>query len=365
MSPIVRHRLAVASFAVAVIVSVGFGLALSGGAAGDGGGESSASAPLPAAAAMPDDFLHGITVSCPRAGEIWGTPAMAEAVAEIRRLGYGWIAIHPYAGVGRDGTVRRRPIADGGGDYLHRAAAYAAAGDVELFWKPHLAYWGSFSWRGAIDFGDDAAAWDRFFAGYQEWIVEQAKLAETVGAPVFAVGVELEATTHHEAQWRRIVAAVREVYRGRITYAANWDRLDAVPFWDAVDWIGVQAYFPLADGDLPDAAAIHQGWDRVLADLETRSRALGKPVLFTEIGYDLSADAARRPWEPFHGDLGPRAAAVAALRHRLLAIAQERLPREDWLVGMFWWKWMPGGESAWDRRDRDFSMRGVPAALSR
>ncbi len=297
-------------------------------------------------------FLRGVVVSCPTWGPVWGSPAMAESLAELKGLGVGWVAIHPYAWLRRDGTVRFKPAAEL--DFLGRAVELARAAGVELFWKPHMGYWGSFEWRGAIEFGEDEAAWRRFFDGYRAFIVDQARFAEAAGIELFAVGVELEGTTGREAEWRRILAAVREVYGGRLIYAANWDALDRVPFWDAVDWIGVHGYFPLAGDGEPDRAALLAAWEEPLARLEALSMRHGnKPVLFAEIGYSRSADAARQPWTP-RLDARP---AVLALRRRLMEVALERIEQAPFVAGMFWWKWIPGP----DHNDRDFSMKDPEA----
>ena len=99
---------------------------------------------------------------------------------------------------------------------LARAADLAEEAGVHLFWKPHLAYWGSFQWRGAITFGDDGTAWRRFFDGYRAFIVDQARFAQSIGVDLFAVGIEYELTTHHEQEWRQIIAEVRSVFSGRL-----------------------------------------------------------------------------------------------------------------------------------------------------
>lgn len=273
---------------------------------------------------------------------------MARSLAEITSLGAGWVAIHPYARVEKNGAIRFRPAGEAG--YLGRAADLAGQANVKLFWKPHLAYWGNFEWRGAIAFGDDTDAWRRFFDGYRAFIVDQARFAESVGVDLLAVGVEYELTTHHESEWRQIIAAVRSVFSGRLTYAANWDSLDQVPFWDALDLIGVHAYFPLTREGRPDRSTIWQGWDEPLARLAHLSQVLGeKPVLFAEIGYSRSPRAAIEPWIPDNQDTP----AVRSLRRMLIEVAVERIERVPFVAGMFWWKWIPGD----DRWDRDFSMK--------
>ena len=292
-------------------------------------------------------FRRGMTVSCPGYGRIWGSPLMAEALDELGALGVGWVALHPYAGVRRDGSVRFDPAAGTG--YLDRSVELARERGIELFWKPHLAYWGSFEWRGAIEFGADSWRWERFFAQYREFILDQARFAERHRLPLLSVGVELEATVHREAAWRRIIADVRAVYSGPLTYAANWDRVGQVPFWDALDLIGVQAYFPLSAEASPSEDDLRRGWEAPLAQLRELSERHGKPVLFTEIGYDFSPAAALEPWAGRRQETD----ANRALRRRLIAVALDVVERQPFVEGLFWWKWIPGPYHAAD----DFSMR--------
>lgn len=312
----------------------------------------SASSAAPAPTASSAGFMRGVVVSCPRSGQVWGSPEMSTSLRELHALGVEWVSIHPYAGVRRDGTVRWRAAAETG--YLEQAVERIRAADMKLFWKPHLAYWGSFEWRGDIQFGDDPEAWERFFDGYHRFIVDQAAFAERAGAELFAVGVELERTTRFEARWRAILDDVRRVYRGRITYAANWDSLEEVPFWDAVDLIGVHAYYPLSTEADPSHESLWRGWDAPLSQLEAlSSRHAGKPVVFAEIGYNRSQQAAASPWD-HRMDGGEQG---QALRRRLMDVALARIEREPLVVGMFWWKWIAGD---W-RFDRDFSLRNPEA----
>jgi len=295
--------------------------------------------------------MHGMTVTCPRAGQIWGSGAMRSTLDRLAALGVDWVAIHPYAWIGRDGEVTFRPAADAG--YLHRAVALAHDAGMALFWKPHLGYWGSFAWRGDIAFGDDEAAWRRFFDSYRAFIVDQARFAARAHVPLFAVGVELEATMHREADWRRVIAAVRAVYPGRLIYAANWDGIARVPFWDALDLIGVQAYFPLSEAAAPSPSDLIGGWQRHLEPLRRLSaRHGGKRVVFTEIGYNRSVLAARQPWD----DQVQDSAAGRALRRKLIEVALAVTEHDPLFAGLFWWKWMPGSA-----RGSNFSMRDAEA----
>ena len=111
--------------------------------------------------------------------------------------------------------------------------------------KPHIAYWGSsFSWRGEIEFSREDA-WDRFWRDYRAWITLLAEACRE--ADGFVVGTELDRTLRFEDEWRALIADVRAHTGAPLTYAANWTDYQRVPFWDALDVIGIQAYFPLTD----------------------------------------------------------------------------------------------------------------------
>lgn len=310
-------------------------------------GASAEAAPRP----LPEAPMRGMTVSCPGYGRIWGSDAMKEALGALGALGVRWTAVHPYAGVRRDGRIRWTPAADTG--YLSRCVDIARSAGQHLFWKPHLAYWGSFDWRGAIHFSE-RAEWRRFFSGYRDFVVDQATFAEKARLPLFSIGVEYKQTMHEASAWRSIIREVRRVYRGPITYAANWDEVTKVPFWSELDLVGVQAYFPLSDDPDASTSALIRAWDAPMARLvQVSRRSGGRPVLFTELGYPRSVRAAKSPWAP-DTDSSPRA---IELRRRLLDAALARLAVEPLVRGVFWWKWIPG-YSPWDG---DFSMKDPEA----
>ena len=377
-----------------------------------------ASAGRPAAPAKNDDIgvgvgvVKGITVSTPRGGRDWGSDAMVGTIGEIRSLGSNWIAIHPYGGIERDGRVswRRRD-----GDtteapvWLTRPIAEAHRQGMKILIKPHLAHWRSgFAWRGEIAF-DSEADWDRFFSTYTAWIADVARFSR--GADAFAVGTELDRTVGvldagHAARWRAIISAVREVFPGVLTYAANWTDYERVPFWDAVDLVGIQAYFPVvtdakrrderlapADAELeagwqdilrrnwtdyervpfwdavdlvgiqayfpvvtdakrrderlaPADAELEAGWQDILRRMRRFSRRVGQPILFTELAYNNAASAPYEPWDDEGGG-----ADAETLQERLLTIALRAVASEPSIRGAFLWKWFPG-----ERQPRNFAM---------
>ncbi len=150
-------------------------------------------------------------------------------------------------------------------------------------------------WRGRIA---PAAGVDAWFASYRDYLLTMARLARAGGASRLSVGSELVSLERHDKHWRALIADVRAVYSGRVLYSANWDHFVEVPFWDAVDDVGVTAYFELArDERMPRPDELDAAWRNpreTLALLKTRT---GKPLVVTEVGYPSLVGAARYPWD--------------------------------------------------------------------
>ncbi|MEM7682344.1 MAG: hypothetical protein AAF288_10355 [Planctomycetota bacterium] len=285
-----------------------------------------------------DGWVRGVTVSCRRNGPgEWDGPDMAPHLNRLTQgMGANWVAIHPYARVSADGSVRRRAT-----DAATTVATQLAAErGVQMLIKPHLAYWGSpFDWRGEIDFGDDEPAWERFFGQYTQWIVHEARVAQAAGAGAFCVGLEYRKTLHREEDWRRVIAEVRKVFHGPLTYGAHWENVDRVPFWDALDVLGVCFYVPVAAGPNPTEQELRERWAELRRALASWSeRHDGKPIVLAELGYARSVEAGKRPFSDRF--VGP-AEQAEALKALCLRVALEELRQEPSVVGVFLWKTFP------------------------
>ena len=119
-----------------------------------------------------------------------------------------------------------------------------------------------------------------------------------------------------EAEWRGLIGAVRSVYSGRVTYAANFDQFEMVGFWDALDLISINAYFPLRElwqpGVAPDELypVFAARWAAILRSIDEFDRQRGwggKGVLFTELGYVYRRDSTIEPWNAFGFSVLPSA----------------------------------------------------------
>ena len=64
----------------------------------------------------------------------------------------------------------------------------------------------------------------------------------------------LTGTAKREENWRSIIEAVRAIFTkpDSLTYAANWGEEErAIRWWDALDYIGIDAYYPLTKESHP------------------------------------------------------------------------------------------------------------------
>lgn len=184
--------------------------------------------------------------------------------------------------------------------------------------------------------------WQDWFASYQGHIKHYATLAQEAGADMFYVGSELPGTTHREDDWRRIIKEVRERFMGPISYdSVAWGNPTAeykrIKFWDALDYIATDFWYPLTNKNDPTVEELKQGWERTgfLTSLEDVSKQFNKPAILSEIGYASRDGAARMPGisetELAAEDLQEQADCYQA--------ALEMVMGKPWLKGIFWWQW--------------------------
>ena len=275
----------------------------------------------------------------------YGSPASEASLRKLRDHGVNWIAIMPF------GFQRSEPAIRMGGyeddPSLRAATLQAHALGMKVMLKPHV--WARDE---AAMMAWSDAQWREWFVSYEAFITHYATLARDAKMDALCIGNELKHSTRFEAEWRRIIARVRSIYAGPITYGANFDEVERVAFWDALDWIGVSAYFPLVDAPVPSSKTLAGAWQPVMRRLSALSRKYDKPILFTEIGYRSAEGAAWRQWEL------PRDAAPSLEVQRVAYEAFfETVWPQPWLAGAYPWKWFSG-----PNRDDPYEMEDKPAA---
>jgi len=237
-------------------------------------------------------------------------------------------------------------------------------GGIKVFVKPHV--WidhpSGGKWRSDIS---PAAAedWATWAASYRDYILRYARLAEQGGAEMYSVGAELTSLTKDRPRyWSKLIAEVREVYTGKLVYSANWyEEYEHITFWDELDYVGVQAYFPLCDKREPTLAHLRDGWADHLSGLQGVSRRVGKPIIFTELGYKSTALSAKEPWlweeDPRTDD---KECSLQTQERCYQAFFQEVWP-QGWFAGVHFWQYRTDHDANDHYYDLDFTPQGKPA----
>ena len=233
---------------------------------------------------------------------------------------------------------------------------------VKVMLKPHVDALDG-SWRGTFQ-PSDVNAW---FASFTNFIVHWAQLAQAQGVELLCFGTEYTMLTgaSNLARWTSVINTIRSNYSGPLTYAANatfgGDEFTSVAFWNQVDVIGLDAYFPLTNHNDPTLAELVQAWsnnrngENIVAAVENFAGAHpGQPVIFTEIGYRSLAGANSAPWDwSVSGTADP-------MEQQLCyeALYEVWSQHGSAMTGNFWWAWpvpVPGAA------DTDYNPRSKPA----
>jgi hypothetical protein len=204
---------------------------------------------------------------------------------------------------------------------IEQIAGYAHSKGLRVFLKPQIWVRGSFPGDLHYEKTEDRARW---FAEYRRFLEHYANLATRIKADLLAVGVEFGKLSRYEKEWRALIARARELYKGPLVYAAvQGPEFETLAFWDALDYIGLNNYYPLPDS-LDTAAVVRK--------VEAVQRKFGKPVIFPEAGFSTFEAPHREPW-----DETPRKLAPADQARAYEAVLQA-FYQKPWFFGVYWWK---------------------------
>ncbi len=250
-------------------------------------------------------------------------------------MGANAIAIVPYTGM-RDPKkpvplrISRHAGSENIQGIIHSAYEAKQLGMSSML-KPQI--WLRGSWPGDIKM-DTQAEWDTFFEYYHRWIRHFALIAEIHEIEMFCIGVEFShATLAQEEKWRDIFKSIRGLYQGKLTYAANWGyEFEQVQFWDELDFIGLNCYYPLSKSDKPSNRDLKENFDRIKDKIRKVSVEHNKPIVFTEIGFRSE----EMPWKNPHAE--EDRAFSAEDQARCYEVIFEGIQDESWCKGILWWK---------------------------
>ncbi len=227
---------------------------------------------------------------------------------------------------------------------------------IRVMLKPQI-----WIWRGVFTGGlrmDTEENWERLEQSYEDFILTYASLAEETQVEIFCVGTELEGFVSERPEyWKALIGKIRERYSGKLTYAANWDEYRRTPFWASLDYIGIDAYFPLSESKTPTVEELKEGWKPWKDQITDLSESYKRPVLFTEFGYRSMDFTAKKPWLVGRGEEGVNLEAQVNAKKAIF----ETFWEEDWFAGGFVWKWFTNHERSGGPDDNRFTPQNKPA----
>lgn len=273
-------------------------------------------------------------------GRGYGTEHTAALLDYLGRRGVNWISITPFGRIwSLTSTEIRMDFEAPYGD--NRAAVaemvrQAHARGIRVLVIPHL-WVETEGWRGEIDPGSPAG-WAAYHESYRRFVTAWARDAAEAGADAFSIGVECKSWSgRFGGVWRALIDEVRAVFPGLLTYSANWDEADDVLFWDQLDLVGVNAFYPLAAEDGASFEQYVEGALRARDSVATLAGILEMPVWFVEVGYTTRSNAAVRPWL-WPDDMTEVVVDEREQARALLASFRGFLP-DPWFAGFFVWRY--------------------------
>jgi len=292
--------------------------------------------------------------------DAYASDSSHESIKAVKDLGTNWVAVIPTWYQDKCSTNRIYPTENSPSDAsVKHVIEEARALGMKVMLKPHLdvidTSEGGF--RGEIMCATDPE-WDAWFNNYRDFIVHYAKMAEETKCEMFCIGTELTSVaTIKEDKWKTVVIPpIKEAYKGQLTYAANWhDEYQYVKFWDKMDYVGIDAYFPLSDKKIPTYEEIKAGWAPWIKDMEEFQKRVNKPIIFPEIGYCSADGITKMPWEEAVG----RQLNMKLQEDCYRAVFELFWPKE-WFYGAYWWKWGTNKKLG-GKTNRNFTPQNKPA----
>jgi len=199
--------------------------------------------------------------------------------------------------------------------------------------------------------------WELFERNYKDYILAFAQMAEEENVEMMCIGTELNRFAVQRSDfWKGLISDIKHVYSGKLTYAENWDCFDRISFWGQLDYIGIDAYFPLAKGNSPTLTQLIEGWKIHESRMDSVSEVLGKQLLFTEYGYRSTVNCAEKPWDYSES---------AEINHESQVNALKSLYEVMWhkptFAGGFLWKWFPDHANAGGEENGMFTVQNKKA----
>ncbi len=279
-----------------------------------------------------------------------------EDLSPLQNVNCNWIAQMPFAFSKLNSpTVRFDPVNSWWGETdlgITTTTKFAKARGIKTLLKPQVYINGSFTGIYTLSTESDWIIWEN---QYREFIIHFAKLAEELDIEMFCIGTEFKLAIQNRPQfWNNLIDEVRTIYKGPLIYAANWDEYQETPFWNKLDYIGIDGYFPLSNNDTPSVGELVKNWQPHINAINQLRTTQNKNVIFTELGYCSVDKTTFEPWNP--------QSSIVNLKAQTNAYQAffEVFSNKPWFKGAFLWKWYPKHQTSGGIENNDYTPQNKP-----
>ena len=300
--------------------------------------------------------INGMAIMAPP------NPFEKNPMPDLKSIGINYVSLQPFAFFNKD-----QPDIEYDGylwwgerkEGLIKSIELARKENLAILLKPQLLAYNQ--WVGDLAF-DNEGDWLTFEKNYRNYILPMAKLADSMQVELFAIGTEMKLSAIKRPQfWRALIREIRSLYAGKLVYASNWDAYPLVSFWDALDYVGIDAYFPLTKKKKPSVDQLKKAWEPTLDSMRRFYETWQRPILFTEFGYMSLEGCAYKAW------LLEKRKEATKLSEQAQANALQALlevfGKETWWAGGFQWKWYADISTVLKEEEaqRDYTPQGKKA----
>jgi hypothetical protein len=302
---------------------------------------------------MPGSKFKGLTfVAPPR-------PFKTDPMQPVLDISADWIAVVPYGYTPKNQPVvmfdvsqwqwwGERP------EGIKETIKLAKEKGLKVLLKPQV--WGHGWWTGDYHF-DSEADWKKWEKDFATYTMYYAKLATEFNVDLFCFATEFKTSISLRSDfWLTLIDQIKKEYSGPLTYAANWDNFTDIPFWERLDVVGINAYFPLLANQTPETPKLIEAWKPHKKTIATFYAKIQKPILFTEYGY-LSVDGCGFNTWDLEGKIKQLSVNQQAQANALEALYQSFWNESYWQGG-FLWKWFPNMEGHEGYPEKDYTPQG-------
>lgn len=320
-----RFRFLVASSAAVIVLSCGRGGAFN-------------PEDVPYKAVIPENphFQRGITYF-PIKNPLSARPNQTTNIDRMLSTGAEWVALGAvwYQDNYKSTLIAPDPRKTASDESVREVIRYLHGKGAKVMLKPCVNSKDG-TWRANFE----PTSVDAWFNSYRRFINHYADIAAEENVEMLCVGVEYKwSDADMYDRWADVVSAVRSHYSGELTYAADWSNYRSVCFWDLVDYVGIDAYFPISKEDGAGLSTLARGWKGPLDGVESwlyTARLADKEVLFTEVGYQSRPACWKTPAITKNERVDTRA---QELCYKALFMTA---PARPWLRGIYIWRWDRG-----------------------